>query len=91
MLQGVRHGKLTELVFEISDNGCGIPQGKFDVIFEPFYTTKDIDKGCGLGLTIVDEVVKSYGGQISVGSEPAQGTTFTISIPIMNENEKRAK
>jgi len=69
------------VVFSVKDNGVGIPTGKIEEVFEPFYTTKDIDKGCGLGLTIVMEIVKNYGGQINVESEPGKETTFTVRIP----------
>ena len=70
------------LILEISDNGCGSEDDKFETIFEPFYTTKDIEKGCGLGLTIVSEIVKSYNGQINVESELKKGTTVSIAIPL---------
>lgn len=71
---------------EIRDTGKGLPGEEVEKIFEPFYTTKDIDKGCGLGLTIVSEIVKSYNGQIDVETEPQKGTAFTISIPVsLNE------
>jgi len=66
----------------VKDNGCGFAQEEVDKIFEPFYTTKDIQKGCGLGLTIVGEIVKSYYGQISVESAPGKGSTFIILLPI---------
>jgi len=69
------------LVLKVNDNGCGIPQESVEKIFEPFYTTKDIDKGCGLGLTIVSEIVKAYSGTIAIDSEPKKGTTFTITLP----------
>lgn len=77
-------GNESQTVIEVQDNGCGILEESMDRIFDPFYTTKDIDKGCGLGLTIVSEVVKSYNGQIHVDSVPQQGTTFTITIPLEN-------
>lgn len=70
------------LAFMISDSGCGIPKDAFDRIFEPFYTTKDIEKGCGLGLTIVSEIVKSYKGTIEIDSALNKGTTFTIKLPL---------
>jgi two-component system NtrC family sensor kinase len=70
------------LVIEVTDNGCGIPRDMIDKVFEPFYTTKDIDKGCGLGLTIVSEIVKSYNGEIDVESQVQKGTTFAIKIPL---------
>ena len=74
-------GEAGTIVFSVRDNGVGIPSEKIDEIFEPFYTTKDIDKGCGLGLTIVMEVVKNYNGQINVESTLNQGTTFTVRVP----------
>lgn len=74
--------------FKIQDNGAGIDARKMEDIFEPFYTTKDIDKGCGLGLTIVGEIVKSYNGKIDVDSQVDQGTTFTVRIPVEGENHE---
>jgi len=71
-----------QLKIEISDNGCGIPKEHLETIFEPFYTTKDMEKGCGLGLTIVSEIIKSYQGDIDVLSSPEDGTTFTITLPV---------
>lgn len=78
------------LILEIKDNGCGIAEEFVQSIFEPFYTTKDIDKGCGLGLTIVSEIVKTYNGQIIVDSALSQGTIFKISLPIA-ENQNGTK
>ena len=75
------------VVIEIGDNGSGIPEDKIQEIFEPFYTTKDIDKGCGLGLTIVTEIVKSYDGQINVESRTGQGTTFSVILPLRTSYE----
>ena len=85
ILSALRDGNV---VLEIKDSGCGIPQEGIQKIFEPFYTTKDIDKGCGLGLTIVSEIVKTYNGQILVDSAVNQGTIFTITIPVrLNQND----
>lgn len=72
----------SRLVLKIIDNGCGISPDHLVKIFEPFFTTKDIAKGCGLGLTIVDEIVRSYNGQIHVQSEINSGTTFEVTIPV---------
>ena len=70
------------VVITFSDTGRGIEADNLEKIFEPFYTTKDIDKGCGLGLTIVGEIVKSYEGTINIESEIGKGTSFTIKIPV---------
>lgn len=70
------------IVIEVCDTGCGIEAEQIDQIFEPFFSTKDIGRGCGLGLTIVGEIVKGYNGEIKVSSKPRSGTTFTVTIPV---------
>ena len=70
------------LTIIVSDTGRGISQEDSEQIFEPFFTTKAMDKGCGLGLTIVAEIVKSYEGKIHVESRPGEGTVFTINLPV---------
>ncbi|MBI3592280.1 MAG: hypothetical protein HY099_02155 [Nitrospirae bacterium] len=64
---------------KISDTGRGMPADSVEMIFEPFYTTKD--KGTGLGLAIVFNIIKKHGGEISAESEEGKGTTFTITLP----------
>ena len=68
-------------VIEISDTGEGIRPEVMAKIFEPFYTTKKAGTGTGLGLAICHGIVKSLGGEISVASELAKRTTFTIHLP----------
>ena len=70
------------LHIKVRDTGDGIPSAEIEKIFEPFYTTKAIGKGCGLGLTIVSEIVKSYGGRIYVESDPCKQTIFFIDLPL---------
>jgi PAS domain S-box-containing protein len=64
----------------IADTGCGIPQEQLSRIFEPFYTTKK--KGSGLGLMIVQRIVREHGGLIKLESHVGQGTTFRIWLPL---------
>lgn len=61
------------------DTGPGIPQDDLGNIFEPYYTTKS--EGTGLGLMIVQRIVRDHGGEIEVHSEPRKGTTFTLFLP----------
>ncbi len=75
-----------DVIFYIKDTGCGIKPDDLDKIFEPFYTTKEIGKGTGLGLATAYGIVKMHKGKITVSSnaDPGQGptgTTFRIAIP----------
>ncbi|KKA43546.1 ATP-binding protein [Salinivibrio sp. KP-1] len=69
------------LIIEIKDNGQGIPEEALATIFEPFYTTKPVGQGTGLGLSVSRDIVVAHGGQITVTSEQGKGTTFTIVLP----------
>jgi signal transduction histidine kinase len=66
----------------ISDTGIGIPAPIKDRIFEPFFTTKERGKGKGLGLSISNEIVRSYGGRIAVQSEEGKGTVVSVTFPL---------
>lgn len=67
------------VVVKVSDTGKGIKKESLDKIFEPFYTTKD--KGTGLGLPIIFNIIKRHRGEISVDSREGEGTSFTITLP----------
>jgi signal transduction histidine kinase len=69
----------------ITDNGSGISGENVNKMFDPFFTTKGLGKGTGLGLSIVSGIVKKHKGDITVESIPGQ-TTFTVSLPLDNEN-----
>ena len=68
---------------EISDNGIGISAEDIPHIFEPFFSTKQQARGIGLGLPIVHGIIQSHHGKIQVKSEPGQGTTISISLPLI--------
>lgn len=65
----------------ISDTGCGMDEATAERIFEPFFTTKSDQKGTGLGLANVKEIVDDHSATISVSSRPSEGTVFLISFP----------
>ncbi|MGB9082039.1 MAG: ATP-binding protein [Desulfuromonadaceae bacterium] len=69
------------VVFQIQDSGCGIPRDTIDQIWDPFFTTKDVGQGLGLGLAITYNIVKRLGGDISVESQVGKGSKFTVRMP----------
>ena len=69
----------------VSDTGCGIPQKFINQIYNPFFTTKPVGIGTGLGLYVVYRIVTRYGGTVDVETRPGRGTTFTISFPFCEE------
>jgi len=75
------------IVVEVADDGPGIPGANLARIFDPFFTTKPVGKGTGLGLSICYGIIKKMGGDIEVRSTVDAGTTFSVKIPIP-ENER---
>jgi len=69
----------------VCDTGHGISQGDIDRIFDPYFTTKEVGKGTGMGLPVVHGIVKSHGSTISVESKLGKGTTFHIYFPVIEE------
>lgn len=73
--------KENNVIVRISDNGHGIEENDLSRIFDPFYTTKALAMGTGLGLSVSYGVIRRHGGTIKVASKVGEGTTFTISLP----------
>jgi CheY-like chemotaxis protein len=65
----------------VSDTGCGMTKKTLDRIFEPYFTTKEIGKGTGIGLAVIYGIIERHDGSISVESKPNEGTVFTILLP----------
>jgi len=65
----------------ISDTGAGIEESEITKIFDPFYTTKDVGEGTGLGLSVCLGIVERHHGELSVTSKPGEGATFTVFFP----------
>ena len=76
-----------QVIVEVRDQGCGIPDDKLNKIFEPFYTTKDVGKGTGLGLTVSYGLIKKLKGEIRVKSQVNKGSTFMVVLPISIESQ----
>jgi len=69
------------LAVEISDTGVGIAPENVAKIYDPFYTTKGVGQGTGLGLAVTYGIVQEHTGRIGVESVPGHGTTFRITLP----------
>jgi two-component system NtrC family sensor kinase len=68
---------------QVSDNGTGISAEVQAKVFQPFFTTKPAGEGTGLGLSLsYDLITQGHGGALTVESQPGQGSTFTISLPL---------
>ena len=75
------------LEISITDTGIGITEESKKRIFDPFYTTKRMGEGTGLGLTICEDIVKEHSGRLEVKSEVGKGSTFSILVPMLKGNE----
>jgi len=78
LVSAVRSGNRVEM--RVLDNGKGMPAQLLNQIFEPFFTTRS--QGTGLGLAVVQSVVRAHQGEVSVASVPGEGTCFTLSFPL---------
>ncbi len=80
-----------KIEIHIKDNGCGITAENMKQLFTPFFSTKAPGKGTGLGLWISYQIIKQFGGEISVQSTPGIETTFSIKLPINSVAEPAGK
>lgn len=71
----------------IKDNGVGIPDSIKDQIFDPFFSTKELSTGKGLGLAVSKMIVKEHGGDLTFESEVGHGTTFCIQVPLATDRD----
>jgi PAS domain S-box-containing protein len=82
-----QRGNQAEL--RVSDTGVGMTPEEIEQIFNPFFTTKDSDKGIGLGLSISYRIVEAHQGRIKVKSQPNKGTTFILGLPVYLDGHGR--
>ncbi len=73
------------MIIDVSDTGVGIDPANLPQIFDPFYTTKQVGRGTGLGLSVTYGIVEKHGGHIEVQSRKGEGATFTVTLPLHKE------
>lgn len=74
-----------EICAGVSDNGCGIASDLLDQIWNPFFTTKAVGQGQGLGLAVTYDIIEKHKGTISVHSQPGQGSEFLVKLPLAQD------
>jgi signal transduction histidine kinase len=85
------HDPATDMLFvAVTDNGAGIPPDQVSRIFNVFESTKGA-RGTGLGLAVSQKIIREHGGEISVESEPGQGSRFVLAWPRLEEDHRPAE
>jgi CheY-like chemotaxis protein len=87
IVNGVKPGQHIRLT--VKDTGPGIDKALHDRIFDPYFTTKAVGKGSGMGLSVVHGIVKAHGGMITVKSAPGEGTTVCVYFPKIEEQPEK--
>ena len=82
-----RRGPLGTILLEVEDHGCGISPQDLPKIFQPFFTTKGSGRGTGLGLALVDRVVRDLDGHLEVHSVVGVGTLFALTLAEVEPSE----
>lgn len=77
-----------QAVLVVRDDGCGMDEEARQRCFDLFFTTKQVGEGTGLGLSVAHSIVSNHGGRIEVASQPGQGSTFTVLLPLEGEPQE---
>jgi len=76
-----------KVILKVEDQGCGIDTENLNYVKDPFFTSRRTTGGTGLGLAISDEIIKDHNGQLDIESEKGYGTTITVTLPVLDENQ----
>lgn len=79
-------GEPDRILIEVADNGSGLREEDLPRVFDPFFTTREVGQGTGLGLSVCYGIVREHGGQISARNADVGGAIFTIELPVMAES-----
>jgi signal transduction histidine kinase len=79
----------SEVIVEISDTGTGMPDSVREQAFLPFFTTREVDEGTGLGLAVVHGIVTGHGGSVDLRSRPGDGTNVVFRLPTDHQTVRR--
>jgi signal transduction histidine kinase len=71
----------------VKDSGCGIPEDHLAHIFDPFFSTKEVGYGTGLGLSVAHGIIEQHKGTLSVESKVGEGSVFTIRLPLRDQED----
>ena len=80
-----------EVRVEAIDNGIGMTQDQLEKVFQPFYTTKPVGKGMGLGMSITYGILEAHKGKIEIRSEKGKGTTILVKLPVSLKSETKSE
>ena len=78
-----------DVALSVTDNGVGFAADVKERAFEPFYTTKPVGKGTGLGLHVSRQIAQKHGGRIEMNSRPGEGATLTLVLPCQESGESQ--
>ncbi len=87
-IQTARDAERKEVLIRIRDNGCGIDPQDLKNIFNPFFTTKEVGQGTGLGLAVCHRIMENHQGRIEVESRPGEGSCFTLNLPFQRTGKE---
>jgi signal transduction histidine kinase/CheY-like chemotaxis protein len=79
-------GEPDRIMVDVADNGSGLKEEDLTRVFDPFFTTREVGQGTGLGLSVCYGIVREHGGHISARNRPNGGAEFTVELPVMAES-----